>query len=56
MPKPTMGRLMEGAHPTGSNIFILVIDWERVEIMQTKTVRDALTLDRHEIRRFLQEV
>ncbi len=56
VPKGTRGTVVKVDHPTGSNIFILVIDWELDESMQTKTVRDALTLSRYEIGRFLQEV
>jgi hypothetical protein len=56
VPKGTRGRVVKVEHPTGSNILILVIDWELEESMQTKTVRDALTLSRYEIGRLLQEV
>ena len=56
VPKGTRGTVVKVDHATGSNIFILVIDWELHEYGYTKTVREALTLSRYEIGRLLQEV
>ncbi len=56
VPKGTRGIVVKVDHPTDSNIFILVIDWEFHESIHTKTVRDALTLSRYEIGQSLQEV
>ena len=55
VPKGTRGTVVKVDHATGSNIFILVIDWELHEYVYTKTVRDSLTLSRDEMGRILQE-
>jgi hypothetical protein len=55
-PATSSGRVVKVEHPTGSNIFILVIDWELEESMQTNTVRDPLTLSRYETGQLPQAV
>lgn len=56
VPKGTRCQVVKVDHPTGSNVFILAIDWELGESSRGKTIRDSLTLSRYEIGRFLQEV
>ena len=51
VPKGTRGTVVNVHHATGSNIFVLVIDWELDKTIYTKTVREALTLYRYEIGR-----
>ena len=56
VPKGTRGTVVKVDHATGSNMFILVIDWELNMSTYTKTVREALTLSHYEMGRLLQEV
>ena len=56
VPKGTRGTVVKVDHATGSNMSILVVDWELKAPTYTKTVREALTLSRDEIGRLLQEV
>lgn len=56
VPKGTRGQVVKVENPTGSNVYILAIDWELGETSRGKTIRDSLTFSRDEIGRFLRVV